>query len=82
MFSELLSKGELGVLKAALEKDDGIMSNYYRRSDGEGGRTKVALWNQPGQDITGVIARSEKVAGIFEEVKQFNILIIRICIID
>ena len=44
------------------------MSKNYGRNDGEGGRTKVVLWNQPGNDITGIIARSNKMAGTFEQV--------------
>ena len=55
-------------LKNALEHDEGIMKHSYGRDDGEGGRTKVCLWNQPGDDITGIIARSEKMAGTFEQV--------------
>ena len=35
---------------------------------GEGRRTRLALWDDPADDITGVIARSEKVAGTFEKV--------------
>ena len=59
---------ELIKLKDALEHDEGVMSMNYGRSDGEGGRTKVVLWNQPGNDITGIVARSEKMAGTFEKV--------------
>lgn len=35
---------------------------------GAGRRTRLALWDDPADDITGVIARSEKVAGTFEKV--------------
>ena len=35
---------------------------------GEGRRIRLALWDDPADDITGVIARSEKVAGTFEKV--------------
>ena len=44
------------------------MEHSYGRDDGEGGMVKVCLWNQPGDDITGIIARSEKMAGTFEQV--------------
>ena len=59
-------------LQAALENDEGIMKYSYGRADGEGGRTKVCLWNQPGNDITGVIARSNKMAGTFEKASFFT----------
>ena len=44
------------------------MEHSYGRDDGEGGTVKVCLWNQPGDDITGIIARSEKMAGTFVQV--------------
>ena len=44
------------------------MEHSYGRDDGEGGMVKVCLWNQPGNDINGIIARSEKMAGTFEQV--------------
>ena len=44
------------------------MEHSYGRDDGEGGTVKVCLWNQPGDDVTGIIARSEKMAGTFEQV--------------
>ena len=69
----LLKKDELSKLKEALEHDKGIMEHSYGRDDGEGGMVKVCLWNQPGDDITGIIARSEKMAGTFEQViKNFH----------
>ena len=68
-----LDEVELTKLKTALETDEGIMKYSYRRDDGEGGKTKVCLWNQPGDDITGLIARSEKMAGTFEKVLFYRI---------
>lgn len=35
---------------------------------GQGRKTRLALWDDPADDITGVIARSEKVAGTFQKV--------------
>ena len=66
----LLDKEEITKLKNALEHDEGIMKHSYGRDDGEGGRTKVCLWHQPGDDITGIIGRSEKMAGTFEQVSK------------
>ena len=55
-------------MKTALENDEGIMTKMYERGDGAGRKTKTVLWNHPGNDITGVIARADKVAGTFEKV--------------
>ena len=40
-----------------------------KMSDDEGRTTGFAVWNQPGNDITGMVARSEKVAGTCEKVR-------------
>ncbi len=68
LFRGLLDNDELGNLTGALEQDEGVMSMKYGRSDGEGRKAKVVLWNQPGNDITGILARSDKMAGTFEKV--------------
>ena len=64
----MLDTEELDKLRTALESDEGIFKHRYGRNDGAGRKSKVALWNQPGNDITGVIARAEKMAGTFEQV--------------
>lgn len=42
------------------------MDHAYGRSDGNGRMTKMALWNHPGQDITGMIARIPRVRETME----------------
>jgi hypothetical protein len=64
----LLEPDELSVLKTAIEKDAAIQDQSYGRDDGAGRKTRVSLWNYPGDDVTGVVARAEKVAGTFEKV--------------
>jgi len=63
----LLDDKETSMLKAAVESDSGLQSSSYGRDDGDGRRTRLALWDDPADDITGVIARSEKIAGTFEK---------------
>ena len=43
------------------------MKYKYPRDDGHGRLSWMCLWNQPGKDITGMVGRSEKVAGTMEE---------------
>ncbi|XP_019630087.1 PREDICTED: uncharacterized protein LOC109474256 isoform X1 [Branchiostoma belcheri] len=63
----LLDQEEIKLLKDALESDEGLMRHAFCRDDGEGGKSRLVLWNQPGNDITGVMARCEKVAGTMEK---------------
>jgi len=54
---------ELARVETAISSDGGIVSHAYGRDDGMGRRTRMALWNHPGNDVTGMIARVPKVAG-------------------
>ncbi|XP_064391230.1 L-proline trans-4-hydroxylase-like [Halichondria panicea] len=59
----LLTKQELSRLQPALEKDDGVVKHSYTVDDGHGRSSRMCLWNHPGNDITGMIGRCNKVAG-------------------
>ena len=55
-------------MKVTVESSDGIRTHAYSRDDGENRKSKVALWNHPGDDVTGMLARMERVAGTMQEV--------------
>ena len=42
-------------------------------SDGQGREAKVTIWGHPGNDVSGMVSRSEKVAGTCEKVFYQNI---------
>ncbi|OWF49926.1 probable phytanoyl-CoA dioxygenase [Mizuhopecten yessoensis] len=63
----LLNNAELKQLQVTLEGSDAITKHRYGFSDGEGKKTQMALWSYPGDDVTGVISRSEKVLGTCQE---------------
>ena len=58
------------MLKNTLEND--ILQQKYLIDDGKGKLVTLALWNHPGNDVTGMVARSEKVAGTMEKVINFS----------
>jgi len=62
----LLSGEEMTKLKAALEQSKDIKKNAYGKVDGQGRQSKMTLWNYAGNDVTGVLARSQKVAGTMQ----------------
>lgn len=68
LYRQILDGVEIGRLCTALETDSGIVEHSYKISDGEGGHSRLCIWNHPGCDMTGMIARSEKVAGTMEAV--------------
>lgn len=62
-----LLTAEIEKVRLAVESSDGIQSKAYSRDDGKGRRSHVVLWNHPGDDITGILARMERVAGTMQE---------------
>lgn len=67
LIPSLLNPAEVKLLRSTVERSDGIKKFAYGRDDGSGRKTKVVLWNVPGNDATGIISRSEKVAGTMEK---------------
>ena len=70
----LLSREELNKLQGALENDDGVVKHNFHRDDGHGRQSRLCLWNHPGNDVTGMLARCEKVAGTMEKVRFLILL--------
>ncbi|XP_076455118.1 L-proline trans-4-hydroxylase-like [Babylonia areolata] len=63
----LLNETELKKLKGILEDSDVIKEYAVDINDGANRKSRLCLWNQPGNDVTGMVARSEKVAGTCEK---------------
>jgi ectoine hydroxylase-related dioxygenase (phytanoyl-CoA dioxygenase family) len=54
---------EVELMRTMIETDPAIQRNVLKIADSEGGATALALWNHPGKDVFGAVARSERVAG-------------------
>lgn len=54
---------EVELMRRTIETDPAIRRNVLRIADSDGGATSLALWNHPGDDVFGAVARSERVAG-------------------
>jgi len=46
-----------------------LLCTLHQLADGEGRASRLVIWSHPGNDVTGMVARSEKVAGICEKVR-------------
>ncbi|XP_013396823.1 uncharacterized protein LOC106163706 [Lingula anatina] len=64
---KFLDAEEVTNLRTALEQDRALEDYHYARDDGQGRQTKTVNWSHPGDDITGMIGRSEKAAGTMEK---------------
>eukprot|EP01120_Amphizonella_sp_Union-15-10_P006538 TRINITY_DN2112_c0_g1_i1.p1 TRINITY_DN2112_c0_g1~~TRINITY_DN2112_c0_g1_i1.p1 ORF type:complete len:298 (+),score=30.98 TRINITY_DN2112_c0_g1_i1:64-894(+) len=63
----LLKSEEIQAIRIALANDQGVMKNAFGVPDGSGRVSRLCLWNHPGNDITGMIARSEKIVNTMEK---------------
>lgn len=53
----LIGQEELSELKDYVENDPDIAKYAYEVEDGKGGRSRMCIWNHPGNDISGKIIR-------------------------
>ena len=57
----LFSSDEMQTLLDFARADQQLAAGAYERRDGSGGRSKLALWNQAGDDLYGLFARSPRI---------------------
>ena len=53
----LLSHKEITKLKEYAENDADIKKYAYEVEDGKGGKSRLCIWNHPGDDVSGRIIR-------------------------
>ncbi len=58
---------ETDLLRTAMERDPAIRGHFYNRADAEGGVTRMATWNHPGDSVYGLAARSHRVVDTMED---------------
>ena len=63
----LLATDEIDLLRRVAKSDRAIESEALHRKDGEGGITKLKLWNTAGDDLYGVVARSLRIVDRMEQ---------------
>ena len=59
----LLDEEEARLLLATAKEDRRLAAHAMGWPDDEGGLSRITLWNEPGDDIYGMVARSERVVG-------------------
>ncbi len=57
---------ETRYLERAYQDDPAIQRRTVRLADGEGGQTEIALWNEPGEDVFGAVARCARMVDAAE----------------
>jgi ectoine hydroxylase len=67
MAPRLFSGQEMELLSRVAREDAGLAAAAYERPDREGGRAKLAVWNDPGDDLYGLFSRSRRVVDTVEK---------------
>ena len=62
-----LDSEETSLLQEACRKDATLQSHAMAVRDAAGRKTNLSLWNHPGDDLYGTIARSERVVDATEQ---------------
>lgn len=65
---QLLDTEETSLLQDACRQDAILQSHAMGVKDASGRRTNLSLWNHPGEDIYGMIARSERIVNSMEQI--------------
>jgi ectoine hydroxylase-related dioxygenase (phytanoyl-CoA dioxygenase family) len=73
----MFSEAEVDLIRRTAETDDALHKAAYFRSDLNGSKTRMTVWNHPGDDIFGLFARTERIvdsmeALIGDEVYHYN----------
>jgi len=63
----LLVQEELDAVRRGLAEDESVVNHAFELNDGAGLKSRLSLWNHPGNDITGMVARAKKAVNPMEE---------------
>jgi ectoine hydroxylase-related dioxygenase (phytanoyl-CoA dioxygenase family) len=67
LIKSLFNKEEIDLLKKTAVEDRELDNHSFGRADGEGGTVRLSLWNHPGNNIYGMIARSHRIVDKVEK---------------
>ncbi|OWF49925.1 uncharacterized protein LOC110451089 [Mizuhopecten yessoensis] len=62
----IFNKDEISRIRNAFDNPNGVLKHQYKIPSGGGRDVILSLWNNPGNDVTGMVARSEKIVNICE----------------
>ncbi|XP_060067967.1 L-proline trans-4-hydroxylase-like [Ylistrum balloti] len=64
---EFFNDKEMTNLRKVFEESDLVDKHGLKVGDGSGKKTKIALWTHPGSDVSGMMARCDKIVNTCEE---------------
>ncbi len=70
MERRLFDDAEMTKLLDYARDDPALREGAYERLDGSGGRSKLALWNHPGEDLYSMFSRSPRIVDRMEQLLE------------
>ncbi|EEF57044.1 Phytanoyl-CoA dioxygenase [Pedosphaera parvula Ellin514] len=67
LVTSLFDEAEADILRKTAKADAAFQKNTYDLKDGEGGATKLALWNKAGENVYGTVARCPRIVDSMEQ---------------
>lgn len=66
----LFDSEEINLLSKTAKADRELDKHAYGRNDGEGGKTRLSLWNHPSDNIYGMFARCRRIVDSVEQLLE------------
>src|SRR5258708_31986960 len=66
----MFNSQEIGLLGRSAKQDKTLDDHAFGRDDGRGKIVRLSLWNQPGDTIYGMVARSESIVNSAERILE------------
>lgn len=66
----LFDAEEMGLLRQAVDVDPDLAEAQYDVKDRQGGTAKIAIWQGTGDDLYGLVARSERIVNTMERLLE------------
>lgn len=66
----LFARDEVNLLRRAGKEDRVLDEHASDRADGEGGKIRLSVWNQPGDGIYGMFARCHRIVDAAEQILE------------
>ncbi|OPL21659.1 hypothetical protein AM593_00729, partial [Mytilus galloprovincialis] len=67
MIRNLLDEEEVSKIRQSLETSEDFQENAFGVADENGKASKLVIWKHPGNDVTGMLGRCEKVVSTCEK---------------
>ncbi|CAC5419621.1 unnamed protein product [Mytilus coruscus] len=67
MIRNLLDQEEVKKIRTSLENSEDLQKNAFGVDDDNGKTSKLVIWKHPGNDVTGMLGRCEKVVSTCEK---------------